>query len=105
MELKYIIKQDEENIIKNINTLTIDECNKYLTDKNKLVCLDPGNFAQFQWLMKNNVYKYTACRRRFETYTKRCNEMINKEKIKHKIFEKETALSNINSRNIRNRWL
>ena len=48
--------------------------------------------------MKNNVYKYTACRRRFETYTKRCNEIINKEKIKHKIIEKETALSNINSR-------
>ena len=47
---------------------------------------------------KNNVYKYSACRRRFETYTKRCNEIINKEKIKHKIIEKETALSNINSR-------
>ena len=47
--------------------------------------------------MKNNVYKYTACRRRFETYTKRCNEIINKEKIKHKIIEK-TALSNINAR-------
>ena len=30
----------------------------------------------------NNVYKYTACRRRFETYTKRCHEIINKEKIK-----------------------
>ena len=31
---------DEENIIKNINTLTKDECNKYLTDKYKLVSLD-----------------------------------------------------------------
>ena len=44
------------------------------------------------------MYKYKACRRRFETYTKRCNEIINKEKIKHKIIEKETALPNINSR-------
>ena len=44
MELKYIKNPDEENIIKNINTLTIDECNKYLTDKNKLFCLDLGNF-------------------------------------------------------------
>ena len=47
---------------------------------------------------KTHVYKYTACKRRFETYTKRCNEIINKDKKKHKIIEKETALSNINSR-------
>ena len=44
MLLKYWKNPDEENIINHINTLTKDECNKYLTVKNKLVCLDPGNF-------------------------------------------------------------
>ena len=48
-----------------------------------------------------NFYKYTACRRRFETYTKRCNEIINKEKIKHKIIEKETELSKFNSKTLK----
>ena len=43
---------DEDYIIKNINTLTKDECNKYLTDKYKLVSLYLGKFVQFQWLMK-----------------------------------------------------
>ena len=49
----------------------------------------------------NNFYKYTACRRRFETYTKRCNEIINAEKIKHKIIEKETELSKFNSKTLK----
>jgi hypothetical protein len=48
-----------------------------------------------------NFYKYTACRRRFETYTKRCNEIINDEKIKHKIIEKETELSKFNSKTLK----
>ena len=49
----------------------------------------------------NNFYKYSACRRRFETYTKRCNEIINKEKIKNNIIEKETKLSLNNSRTLK----
>ena len=50
---------------------------------------------------ENNFYKYSASRRRFETYTKRCNEIINKEKIKNKIIEKETELSLNNSRTLK----
>ena len=49
---KILRKSRWRNIIKDINSLTKDECNKYLTDKYKLVCLDPGFFVQFQWLMK-----------------------------------------------------
>jgi hypothetical protein len=93
---------DEENIIKNINTLKKDECDKYLTDKYKLVGLDPGKIRPISLIDENNnFYKYTACRRRFETYTKRCNEIINKEKIKHKIIEKETELSKFNSKTLK----
>jgi hypothetical protein len=49
----------------------------------------------------NKFFKYTACRRRFETYTKRCNEIINAEKIKHKIIEKETEISKFNSKTLK----
>ena len=60
--------------IRNVNSLTKDECNKYLTDKYKLVSLDPGKIRPISMIDENNnFYKYTACRRRFETYTKRCN--------------------------------
>ena len=88
--------------IKNVNSLTKDECNKYLTDEYKLVSLDPGKIRPISMIDENNnFYKYTACRRRFETYTKRCNEIINKEKIKHKIIEKETELSKFNSKTLK----
>ncbi len=88
--------------IRNVNSLTKDECNKYLTDEYKLVSLDPGKIRPISMIDENNnFYKYTACRRRFETYTKRCNEIINKEKIKHKIIEKETELSKFNSKTLK----
>ena len=38
---------------------------------------------------------------RVETYTKRSNEIINTEKIKHKIIEKETKLSKLNSKTLK----
>ena len=96
---KYV---EDEEIVKNINTLSKDECSKYLTDEYKLVSLDPGKIRPISMIDENgNFYKYTACRRRFETYTKRCNEIINDEKIKHKIIEKETELSKFNSKTLK----
>ena len=96
---KYV---EDEEIVKNINTLSKDECSKYLTDKYKLVSVDPGKLRIISMIDENgNFYKYTACRRRFETYTKRCNEIINAEKIKHKIIEKETELSKFNSKTLK----
>jgi len=88
--------------IRNVNSLTKDECNKYLTNDYKLVSIDPGKIRPISMIDENgNFYKYTACRRRFETYTKRSNEIINKEKIKHKIIEKETELSKFNSKTLK----
>jgi len=96
---KYV---EDEEIVKNINTLSKDECSKYLTNEYKLVSLDPGKIRPISMIDENgNFYKYTACRRRFETYTKRCNEIINAEKIKHKIIEKETELSKFNSKTLK----
>lgn len=96
---KYI--QDECDI-KNVNSLTKDECNKYLTNKYKFVSCDPGKIRPISMIDENNnFYKYSACRRRFETYTKRCNEIINAEKIKHNIIEKETELSKFKSKTLK----
>jgi hypothetical protein len=93
---------EDEEIVKNINTLSKDECSKYLTNEYKLVSLDPGKIRPISMIDEDgNFYKYTACRRRFETYTKRCNEIINAEKIKHKIIEKETELSKFNSKTLK----
>jgi hypothetical protein len=66
------------------------------------VSCDPGILRPISMIDENNnFYKYTACRRRFETYTKRCNEIINTEKIKHNIIEKETELSKFNSKTLK----
>ena len=43
----------------------------------------------------NNFYKYSACRRRFETYTKRSNEIINIENLTV-IKQKDNKLFQIN---------
>ena len=82
-----------------IEDLSKDKCNEYLTDKYKLVSLDPGKIRPITMIdEKNKFFKYTACRRRFETYTKRSNYIILQEKKKNGIIQKETKLSNFKSR-------
>ena len=94
-------KDDDDDLIRKLNTLTKEECNEYLTDDYKLVSVDPGKIRPLSMIDEdNNFYKYSACRRRVETYTKRSNEIINAEKIKHKIIEKETELSKLSSKTL-----
>ena len=89
------------NKVKKLEDLSKDKCNEYLTDKHKLVSLDPGKIRPITMIDENNkFFKYTACRRRFETYTKRSNYIILQEKKKNGIIEKETKLSNYNSRTL-----
>lgn len=84
-----------------VEDLSKDKCNEYLTDKCKLVSLDPGKIRPITMIDENNkFFKYTACRRRFETYTKRSNYIILQEKKKNGIIEKETKLSNYKSRTL-----
>jgi len=91
---------DEIEFIK-LEDLSKEKCNEYLTDKHKLVSLDPGKIRPITMIDENNkFFKYTACRRRFETYTKRSNYIILQEKKKNGIIEKETKLSNYNSRTL-----
>ncbi len=81
-----------------VEDLSKDKCNEYLTDKYKLVSLDPGKIRPITMIDENNkFFKYTACRRRVETYTKRSNYIILQEKKKNGIIEKETELSRFKS--------
>jgi len=82
-----------------VEHLSKEKCNEYLTDKYKLVSLDPGKIRPITMIDENNkFFKYTACRRRFETYTKRSNYIILQEKKKNCVIEEETKLSNFKSR-------
>ena len=84
-----------------VEDLSKAKCDEYLTDKYKLVSLDPGKIRPITMIDENNnFFKYTACRRRFETYTKRSGYIILQEKKKNGIIEKETKLSNYNSRTL-----
>ena len=82
-----------------LENLTKAQCDEYLqTDKYKLVSLDPGKIRPITMIDENNkFFKYTACRRRFETYTKRSNAIILQEKKNNGIIQKETELSNYKS--------
>jgi len=82
-----------------LEDLTKTQCDGYLqTDKYKLVSLDPGKIRPITMIDENNkFFKYTACRRRFETYTKRSNAIILQEKQRNCIIQKETELSNYKS--------
>ena len=84
-----------------VEDLSKDKCNEYLTDKYKLVSLDPGKIRPITMIDENNnFFKYTACRRRVETYTKRSNYIILQEKKKNGIVEKEKKSPNYNSRTL-----
>jgi hypothetical protein len=82
-----------------LEDLTKAQCDGYLqTDKYKLVSLDPGKIRPITMIDENNkFFKYSDCRRRFETYTKRSNAIILQEKQKNGIIQKETELSNYKS--------
>jgi len=81
-----------------VEDLSKNKCNEYLTDKYKFVSLDPGKIRPITMIDENNkFFKYTACRRRVETYTKGSNYIILQEKKKNGIIEKETELSHFKS--------
>jgi hypothetical protein len=92
-------KLNNEMEFTKVEDLSKEKCNEYLTDKYKLVSLDPGKIRPITMIDENNkFFKYTACRRRFETYTKCSNYIILQEKKKNGIIQKETKLSNFKSR-------
>ncbi len=93
---------DEDDKFMSLEQLNKKECKKYLSNDYKIVSVDPGMRRPISMIDENNnYYKYSACRRRFETYTKRCNEIILNEKNKNNIIEKETELSKFNSRTLK----
>ena len=92
-------KMNDEMEFTKLEDLSKEVCDEYLRDKYKLVSLDPGKIRPITMIDENNkFFKYTACRRRFETYTKRSNYIILQEKKRNGIIQKETKLSNFKSR-------
>jgi hypothetical protein len=74
-------------LFQKIENITKEKCDEYLTNKYKLVSCDPVKIRPLSMNDENNnFYKYSAVRRRFETYTKRSNTIINDEKIKNNII-------------------
>ena len=94
-------KVNDEMVFTQIEDLSKDKCNEYLKDTYKLVSLDPGKIRPITMIDEDNkFFKYTACRRRVETYTKRSNYIILQEKKKNDIVEKEKKSPNYNSRTL-----
>lgn len=95
-------KNDAEKGFTKVTDLTENECNEYLTNKYKLASVDPGKNKLVSIIDdKNNFYKYTCCRRRNDTFTKRANQITLSEKKSNNIIEKETELSKFSSRTLK----
>jgi len=95
-------KEDNENEFIKLNELNKEQCDKYLKGNYKFIGLDPGKLDLLTTVDENNnYYHYSNCRRRFENYTKRSKQIIENEKKKYKIIEKETVLSQFNSRTLK----
>lgn len=91
--------EDIDLMIKELEDLTKEECIKY-QNKN-LVAIDPGKAKILTMIDENNnIYSYSNCRRRFETYTKRSNQITLNEKNENDIIELETELSKFNKRTL-----
>ena len=94
--------KDEDNDAIKLNDLTEEECDKYLNGNYKYVSVDPGCNRPLSMIDENNnYYKYSGCRRRFENYSKRTNQIILNEKKKNNIIKKETELSKFNSKTLK----
>lgn len=97
-------EDDDDELLRKLESINKEECNKYLdNDKYKIISCDPGKIRIVSMIDdNNNFYKYSACRRRVDTYTKRSNEIIKNEKNKNKVvIEEETKLSKLNSKTLK----
>lgn len=95
------VKENKDDEFIKLNDLTKEECDKYLNGNYVYAGLDPGKNAPVSIIdEENNFFQYSNCRRRVETYTKRTKQIIQNEKEKNGIIEKETELSKFNSRTL-----
>jgi hypothetical protein len=93
----------EDNTIRKLESLTKEECDKFLSKEYKIVSIDPGKLRPISMIdEQNNFYKYSACRRRYENYTKRSRTILENEKKKNNdIIKSETEISKFNSRTLK----
>ena len=90
-----IIKEDWLNA-KNYNDKELKEF-----EKKNIVGLDPGKkFMAYMMDEDGKKLKYSASQRKIESMAKRNNRILLTEKKKNKVIEKETKLSEQNSKTI-----
>ena len=107
---KYKNKEFGDRLPKSYNEIIFDKleefgkyrCKKYLEGNYKFIGVDPGKIRPFTMIDENGkFFKYSAMRRRFDTYTKRSNFIIYTEKDKNGILKKEKTLPDYNSRTLK----
>ena len=92
---------DNEIVFDKLEDFQKGKCKKYLEGNYKFIGVDPGKKRPFTMIdEKGKIFKYSAMRRRFETYAKRSNYVIQTERKNNNIIEKETKLSEFNSRTL-----
>ena len=92
---------DNEIVFDKLEDFQKGKCKKYLEGNYKFIGVDPGKKRPFTMIdEEGKFFKYSAMRRRFETYAKRSNYVIHIERKKNNIIEKETEISNFNSRTL-----
>jgi len=97
------LKQKTKNI-QNQDFIRISDLDKEQLDKlkdRKIVGCDPGKYNLVYMIDKNlNKLRFTCFQRNMENYSKRNKNILLKEKNKNNIIEKETILSNKNSKSV-----
>ena len=107
---KYKDKEFGDKLPKSDHEITFDKleefgkykCKKYVDGNYKFIGVDPGKIRPFTMIdEKGTFFKYSAMRRRFDTYTKRSNYVIQMEKKNNNILQKEKELPDYNSRTLK----
>jgi hypothetical protein len=91
-----VFNEDEE--FKKLSDLTSDECHTYSqSDRYKLVGLDPGKRKILTINDgEDHIVRYSACQRRQESYTQRSAQILEQEKLRYGITERELTLTGTN---------
>lgn len=89
----------DEITFEKLSDLNKIQCNQYLTGNYKLVGLDPGKNKIASIVNEDGKsYEYSSRRWRHETYTKRSNQIIKKERKDNHIESLESQVSQSSSR-------
>lgn len=94
-------KEGERKEKKEFNLEDLSEEEKESFKKRNIVGVDPGKrFLVYMVDDEENKLKYSSCQRRFESTARGNKKILEKEKVKNEINEKEVNLSKLNSKTV-----